>query len=114
MSKFLEQSKPKNLREWSAKMIGARQMLMALLDRDYVNMGKNMGRYGRGNSKAHHEALRQWLLQGLDNIDIFLTEPYRITYGDFETDKKGKLVKCKVKLKPWQDVVSFVDERINR
>lgn len=91
--------KPEQLWRWSERMQGARQMAVHLLERGEVDFGKGKGRWGRGNSKAHHEAMKEWLLDSLDNIQIFLNEPERIHYGNFENDKKGKLIKCKVIIK---------------
>ena len=83
-----------NLHEWSIKMQGARDMLLAIVER--VPPGKFYLDYWRTNTKdnkVYHNAIVALVLSDLRNVHSFLAGQ-RIGYRNFRTDKKGKLVSC--------------------
>lgn len=81
------------LHEWSLRMQGAREMLLAIID----SVNKSNGRFcldsAGKDSKVYHEAIVQLILDNLDNTQKFLMEK-PIGYRNHERDKKGRLIKC--------------------
>ena len=82
-----------NLYEWSWKMQGAREMLLAIID----SVNKSKGRFlldsdGK-DSKVYHDAIVRLILDNLDNTQKFLMKN-PIGYRNHVRDKKGKLIGC--------------------
>lgn len=81
---------------WSERIKGARDMLLALRGRFYLNESESprLDRAGR----IMNAAVINLLLQDKTNIDRFLKEE-PIEFYDWDKDKNGKPIKCKARFK---------------
>lgn len=82
------------LMPWSERIKGARDMLLALNNRGYLNT-TNAPKTDRWD-KVICTAIVQLMLDDKTNIDRFLNED-EIVFYDWEKDKKDKPVKCKAR-----------------
>ena len=82
-----------NLHEWSNKMQGAREMLLAIIDSVNASKGRFFLDYAGKDSKVYHDAIVRLILENLDNTQKFLMKN-PIGYRNHVRDKKGKLVSC--------------------
>lgn len=48
----------------------------------------------KGDEKVYRLAELELALKSLRNVQLFLEGTYEIGYRNFETDKKGKIIKC--------------------
>lgn len=81
---------------WSERIKGARDMLVMLNRRMYLNTAQTPKL-----NKAEpimHSAVVQLMLDDKTNIDRFLNED-EIVFYDWERDKKDKPVKCKARFR---------------
>lgn len=82
-----------NLYEWSLKMQGAREMLMAIIDSVNESKGRFLLDNAGKDSKVYHEAIIKLILSNLDNTGKFLMKK-PIGYRNFQHDKKGRIISC--------------------
>ena len=82
-----------NLHEWSWKMQGAREMLLAIIDSVNENKGRFLLDSTGKDSKVYHDAIVRLILDNLDNTQKFLMKN-PIGYRSHVRDKKGKLISC--------------------
>lgn len=79
-----------NLHEWSNRMQGAREMLLAIIDSVNESKGRFFLDSAGKDSKVYHDAIVQLILDNLDNTQKFLMKK-PIGYRNHVRDKKGKL-----------------------
>ena len=82
-----------NLHEWSWKMQGAREMLLAIIDSVNASKGRFLLDSAGKDSKVYHDAIVRLILDNLDNTQKFLMKN-NIGYRNHVRDKKGKLISC--------------------
>ena len=82
-----------NLHEWSERMQGAREMLLAIIDSVNESKGRFLLDFAGKDSKVYHDAIVRLILDNLDNTQKFLMKK-PIGYINHVRDKKGKLVSC--------------------
>ena len=82
-----------NLHEWSNRMQGAREMLLAIIDLVNESKGRFLLDSAGKDSKVYHDAIVQLILDNLDNTQKFLMKK-PICYRNYVHDKKGKLISC--------------------
>ena len=82
-----------NLHEWSNRMQGAREMLIAIIDSVNESKGRFLLDSAGKDSKVYHDAIVRLILDNLDNTQKFLMKK-PICYRNYVHDKKGKLVSC--------------------
>lgn len=82
-----------NLHEWSERMQGAREMLLAIIDSVNESKGRFLLDFAGKDSKVYHDAIVRLILDNLDNTQKFLMKK-PIGYRNHVQDKKGKLVSC--------------------
>ena len=82
-----------NLHEWSNRMQGAREMLLAIIDSVNESKGRFLLDSAGKDSKVYHDAIVRLILDNLDNTQKFLMKN-PIGYRNHVHDKKGKLVSC--------------------
>ena len=82
-----------NLHEWSWKMQGAREMLLAIIDSVNASKGRFLLDSAGKDSKVYHDAIVRLILDNLDNTQKFLMKN-PIGYRNHVRDKKGKLIGC--------------------
>lgn len=82
-----------NLHEWSNRMQGAREMLLAIIDSVNASKGCFLLDSAGKDSKVYHEAIVRLILDNLDNTQKFLMKN-PIGYRNHVRDKKGKLISC--------------------
>ena len=82
-----------NLHEWSWKMQGAREMLLAIIDSVNASKGRFLLDSAGKDSKVYHDAIVRLILDNLDNTQKFLMKN-PIGYRNHVRDKKGKLMSC--------------------
>ena len=82
-----------NLHEWSNKMQGAREMLLAIIDSVNGSKGRFLLDSSGKDSKVYHDAIVRLILDNLYNTQKFLMKK-PIGYRNHVRDKKGKLVSC--------------------
>ena len=82
-----------NLHEWSWKMQGAREMLIAIIDSVNASKGRFLLDSAGKDSKVYHDAIVRLILDNLDNTQKFLMNK-PICYRNHVRDKKGKLISC--------------------
>ena len=82
-----------NLHEWSNRMQGAREMLLAIIDSVNESKGRFLLDSAGKDSKVYHDAIVRLILDNLDNTQKFLMKK-PIGYRNYVHDKKGKLISC--------------------
>ena len=82
-----------NLHEWSERMQGAREMLLAIIDSVNASKGRFLLDSAGKDSKVYHDAIVRLILDNLDNTQKFLMKK-PIGYRNHVRDKKGKLIRC--------------------
>ena len=82
-----------NLHEWSNRMQGAREMLLAIIDSVNESKGRFLLDSAGKDSKVYHDAILRLILDNLDNTQKFLMKK-PICYRNHIRDKKGKLISC--------------------
>ena len=82
-----------NLHEWSNRMQGAREMLLAIIDSVNESKGCFLLDSAGKDSKVYHDAIVRLILDNLDNTQKFLMKK-PICYRNYVHDKKGKLISC--------------------
>ena len=92
----MKESVMDKLIQWSERIKGARDMLVMLNRRMYLNTA-HTPKLSKAE-KIMHSAVVQLMLDDKTNIDRFLNED-EIVFYDWEKDKKGKPIKCKAKFK---------------
>lgn len=85
----------RKLQIWAWYIKGAREMLLrlrehCLCEEPHPGTGK-----ATAEDKVINKAILDLILSSKENVDRFLMEEYEIRLTDHETDKKGKLVKCR-------------------
>ena len=82
-----------NLHEWSWKMQGAREMLIAIIDSVNASKGRFLLDSAGKDSNVYHDAIVRLILDNIDNTQKFLMKN-PIGYINHVRDKKGKLISC--------------------
>ena len=82
-----------NLHEWSNRMQGAREMLLAIIASVNESKGRFLLDSAGKDSKVYHDAIVRLILDNIDNTQKFLMKN-PIGYRNHVRDKKGKLVSC--------------------
>ena len=82
-----------NLHEWSERMQGAREMLLAIIDSVNESKGRFLLDSAGKDSKVYHDAIVRLILDNLDNTQKFLMKK-PIGFRNHVRDKKGKLISC--------------------
>lgn len=82
-----------NLHEWSERIQGAREMLLAIIDSVNASKGRFLLDSAGKDSKVYHDAIVRMILYNLDNTQKFLMNK-PIGYRNHVRDKKGKLISC--------------------
>ena len=82
-----------NLHEWSWKMQGAREMLLAIIDSVNASKGRFLLDSAGKDSKVYHDAIVRLILDNLDNTQKFLMKN-NISFRNHVRDKKGNLISC--------------------
>ena len=82
-----------NLHEWSNRMQGARERLLAIIDSVNASKGRFLLDSAGKDSKVYHDAIVRLILDNLDNTHKFLMKN-PIGFRNHVRDKKGKLVSC--------------------
>lgn len=82
-----------NLHEWSWKMQGAREMLIAIIDSVNASKGRFCLDSAGKDSNVYHDAIVRLILDNFDNTQKFLMKN-PIGFRNHVRDKKGKLISC--------------------
>ena len=82
-----------DLHEWSWRMQGAREMLLAIIDSVNASKGRFCLDSAGKDSKVYHDAIVRLILYNLDNTQKFLMKK-PIGYRNHVHDKKGRLTRC--------------------